>query len=149
MELSPSAGIQHLKRAILRRRLLTPSRRYFVLGTLGAAVAAVSGFVAYHPKTWVTVGAVEAIPSASFSAFEQGEQSVFLRKTSDGDVEALSQRCTHLGCRVSWNAAENEFRCPCHRGVFDRTGTPISGPPKRPLDRFETRIEGGTVQVFL
>jgi succinate dehydrogenase/fumarate reductase iron-sulfur protein len=149
MELSPSAGIQHLKRALLHRRVLSPSRRYFAFTAVGAAVAAVTGFVAYRPKMWVDAGPLDAISSETFSAFQQGERNAFLRRTADGGIEALSQRCSHQGCRVQWNESENEFHCPCHRGIFDQTGTPISGPPNRPLDRYETRIESGSVQVCL
>jgi Rieske Fe-S protein len=109
----------------------------------------VAGFVTYRPKIWLTVGTLQSMPEDGFAAFQQGERTAFLRKTSDGGIEALSQRCSHQGCLVTWNAAENEFRCPCHRGAFDRTGTPIAGPPKRPLERYETRTENGSVQVFL
>jgi succinate dehydrogenase/fumarate reductase iron-sulfur protein len=149
MGLSPSAGIQHLKRAILRRRILTPSRRIFAFGALGAAVASVTGFVAYRPKVWLNVGTLESIPSDTVIAFQEGERNAFIRKTPDGEVVALSQRCSHQGCVLNWNAAQNEFLCPCHRGVFDRTGTPLSGPPRRPLERFETKVESVAVEVFL
>lgn len=149
MGLSPSTGIQHLKRAILRRRVLTPSRRYFAFASLGVAVAAVARFVAYHPKTWVSAGSLSSIPSDDFVGFLHGDHQVFLRKTDDGTVEAISRQCTHQGCPVEWNAAEREFHCPCHDGLFDKTGTPISGPPQRPLPRYETRVESGQVQILL
>ncbi len=30
--------------------------------------------------------------------------------------------CTHLGCVVPWNVAENKFKCPCHGSQYDETG---------------------------
>jgi cytochrome b6-f complex iron-sulfur subunit len=36
--------------------------------------------------------------------------------------------CTHLGCVVPWNAAENKFKCPCHGSQYDSTGKVVRGP---------------------
>ena len=44
------------------------------------------------------------------------------------------------------NAAKR-FVCPCHGGVYDFEGKVAGGPPVRPLDRFETRIRNGQVQI--
>jgi Rieske Fe-S protein len=74
-------------------------------------------------------------------------QVVFLVKTSDTEVMALSSTCTHLGCRVSWNADDQVLKCPCHGGVFDRTGAVKSGPPPAPLARLGTRLEGDQIMV--
>ncbi|MFM6201384.1 MAG: cytochrome b6-f complex iron-sulfur subunit, partial [Dolichospermum sp.] len=30
--------------------------------------------------------------------------------------------CTHLGCVVPWNVAENKFKCPCHGSQYDSSG---------------------------
>jgi Rieske Fe-S protein len=76
-------------------------------------------------------------------------QVVFLVKTGASQVTALSSTCTHLGCRVSWNASEQVLKCPCHGGVFDRTGAVKAGPPPAPLARIETRLEGDQVLVQL
>jgi Rieske Fe-S protein len=35
-------------------------------------------------------------------------------RDESGAVHALSARCTHLGCIVSWNGAERTWDCPCH-----------------------------------
>jgi Rieske Fe-S protein len=76
-------------------------------------------------------------------------QVVFLVKTGASQVTALSSTCTHLGCRVSWNASEQVLKCPCHGGVFDRTGAVKAGPPPAPLGTIETRLEGNQVLVQL
>lgn len=76
-------------------------------------------------------------------------QVVFLVKTGDTEVTALSSTCTHLGCRVSWDATEQTLKCPCHGGVFDRTGAVTAGPPPAPLATLATRLEGDQVLVQL
>jgi Rieske Fe-S protein len=76
-------------------------------------------------------------------------QVVFLIKTGDAKVTALSSTCTHLGCRVSWDAAAQVLKCPCHGGVFDRAGAVKAGPPPIPLPTIQTRIEGTQVLVQL
>ncbi len=75
-------------------------------------------------------------------------QVVFLVKTG-AEVTALSSTCTHLGCRVSWNASDKTLKCPCHGGVFDQTGAVKDGPPPAPLARHATRVEGEQVLVQL
>jgi Rieske Fe-S protein len=76
-------------------------------------------------------------------------QVVFLVKTGDSSVTALSSTCTHLGCRVSWNAEQQVLKCPCHGGVFDRTGEVKAGPPPAPLAKLPTKLEGEQVLVQL
>ena len=55
--------------------------------------------------------------------YETRKQSiVFIDREGDG-YRALSATCSHLGCRVNWDAADKQFMCPCHGGVYDRDGT--------------------------
>jgi arsenite oxidase small subunit len=37
----------------------------------------------------------------------------------DSDVVAFSTQCTHMGCRVSYDAQSRNFKCPCHFSMFD------------------------------
>ncbi len=41
--------------------------------------------------------------------------------------------CTHLGCVVPWNVAENKFMCPCHGSQYDNTGKVVRGPAPKSL----------------
>ncbi len=75
------------------------------------------------------------------------ELSVYVLTENGQEFTAMSNICTHLGCRVRWIADREQFYCPCHNGVFDKDGGVVSGPPPRPLDRFETRVENG--QIFI
>jgi Rieske Fe-S protein len=76
-------------------------------------------------------------------------QVVFLVKTGEAQVTALSSVCTHLGCRVSWDAEKELLLCPCHGGAFDRAGTVKDGPPPAPLATVPVRIDGDRIQVQL
>lgn len=75
------------------------------------------------------------------------ELTVYVRTDNGRDFVAMSNICTHLGCRVRWIAKQGQFFCPCHNGVFDKDGKVLSGPPPRPLDRYETRVENGQLMI--
>jgi len=75
------------------------------------------------------------------------EFSVYVLTTNGRDFVAMSNICTHLGCRVRWVADKDGFFCPCHNGVFAKDGSVVSGPPPRPLDRFESKVEDGILFV--
>jgi quinol---cytochrome c reductase iron-sulfur subunit, bacillus type len=84
---------------------------------------------------------------------EAGKTTAFVRQGSKKYGEspksyvAISTRCAHLGCPVNFVEAAGSFVCPCHGGVYDFDGKVIGGPPVRPLDRFQTRVEKGQVQL--
>ena len=62
--------------------------------------------------------------------------------TDDGhDYVALSNICTHLGCRVRWVSDQGQFSCPYHNAICAKDGSVISGPPPRPIDRYEVNVE--------
>ena len=70
--------------------------------------------------------------------------------TDDGvTFSVFSAACTHLGCPVRWDNAEQSFLCPCHNGGFARDGAVAKGPPPRPLDKLEHKVEAGILYVRL
>jgi menaquinol-cytochrome c reductase iron-sulfur subunit len=133
----------------------------FVLGAIIQAALALPA-LAYllipgRKKTgdaWTDAGSVAALPTdqpveltvqrerqdAWKSSME--ELTVWAVKKGDSEVVAYSSQCTHLGCAYHWAAQEQHFVCPCHESVFDKDGAVISGVAPRPLDRFQTRVEG-------
>lgn len=75
------------------------------------------------------------------------EVSVYVLTENVRDYIAMSNVCTHLGCRIRWITEQNKFFCPCHNGIFDKEGNVVSGPPPRPLDRYKVKVEND--QLFI
>jgi len=110
-------------------------------------------------ETWLPLGAASKVPLDSPTLFKatvkrttgwivNEEQIAAFVLTEDGrEFIAMSNICTHLGCRVRWIAERQQFLSPCHNGVFDKYGNVVSGPPPRPLDRYPVKEENG--QLFI
>ncbi|OGW67266.1 MAG: hypothetical protein A3H49_12365 [Nitrospirae bacterium RIFCSPLOWO2_02_FULL_62_14] len=94
----------------------------------------------------VLIGAESRIQPGEALSMDFGGHKILVLQTDQG-VAAFSRRCTDLGCLVSWNRERQQFLCPCHRGVYDKNGTNIAGPPPRPLDRFEVIRRGEQLYV--
>jgi Rieske Fe-S protein len=115
-------------------------------------------------ETWQAVGAPDDFVAETYKPVittlvegigEAGKTTVYVRKgvpeepfnEEPGSFIAISTRCAHLGCPVRFVEAAGNFICPCHGGVYDFEGKVIGGPPVRPLDRFQTRVENNQVQI--
>jgi len=147
----PSAG----RRAFLKWSTGVSAFGAAVLAGIPVVRAFVSpAFKRPTPETWIKLGDVETfdldIPTkVDFveTVTDAWVESRALRSvwvyTEDGEkFTVYSGRCTHLGCGFGFDKAKQEFRCPCHEGVFDlKTGAVLAGPPPRALDRLETKIE--------
>ena len=103
---------------------------------LGAATDLTDTPKAYTFQTMRTEGFMKQQVNASAYAFIE-----------NGQPRAISNTCTHLGCPAGWNAEKNEFHCPCHGGVYDKTGKNIGGPPPSPLPSFDAKIENGEIYI--
>jgi menaquinol-cytochrome c reductase iron-sulfur subunit len=110
-------------------------------------------------ESWIRLGAISKVELDSPTLFKttletqtgwistQEEISAYVLTENGQDFQVLSNVCTHLGCRVRWIADDSRFHCPCHNGVFAKDGTVVSGPPPRPLDRFENKVENGILYI--
>lgn len=58
-----------------------------------------------------------------------------VHRDEDGHLQAVSATCTHLGCLVAFNRAEQAWECPCHGSRFAPDGHILQGPAVRPLDK--------------
>ncbi|UCD99088.1 MAG: ubiquinol-cytochrome c reductase iron-sulfur subunit [Chloroflexota bacterium] len=77
------------------------------------------------------------------------EISVYVLTEDGREYIALSNICTHLGCRVRWITDQGQYFCPCHNAAFDKTGEVVAGPPPSPLDRYETKVEEDQLYILL
>jgi len=151
------------------------SRRNFLAIATGAiggligivmAIPAVAYIIgpALQKKTsenWVRLGPTSKVELGNPSLFKatvqsqtgwivtEDEVSVYILTEDGREYIALSNICTHLGCRVRWIADQNQYFCPCHNAIFDKTGLVLSGPPPKPLDRYETKVEDDQLYILL
>ncbi len=73
---------------------------------------------------------------AGDSAIVEAEGETFAAwRAPDGELFAVSNVCTHVGCKVHWNSVETTWDCPCHGSRFRPDGTVVEGPAIRPLKR--------------
>lgn len=90
--------------------------------------------------------------SLAFST-PQGEQYLLTRSEGlPASFKAFSNRCPHLGCKVDWQSDKERFYCPCHAGVFNKDGVPISGPPAKAgqnLKRCDILVEGKSIYAMI
>jgi len=61
---------------------------------------------------------------------------------------AVSQRCTHQGTTINWQASQDRFRCPAHGSIFSSAGTVINGPASISLRQYNTLLTGTELRVF-
>src|SRR5688500_8261045 len=111
-----------------------PERRKFlsrvitsIHAVIGGAIAVIMGGAIVSPvfgrreETWLPAGNLADLPDnrptpvtirvAREDGYNQviDRRTVFLVKTGESQVTALDSTCTHLGCRVSWDAESQEI----------------------------------------
>ncbi len=67
----------------------------------------------------------------------------------DGTFYAFDDTCTHMACSLAGgDLEETTVICPCHGSEFDVTsGAVLQGPAREPVETYETRVEGGSLEV--
>ena len=65
----------------------------------------------------------------------------------NGEIIAIAEKCTHLGCRVPFCDSSGQFECPCHGSVFNRAGQFRAGPAPRGMDRYPVEVESGLLVI--
>lgn len=127
-------------------RYLALASGAFAVGNVGVAAWASGREVPVgEPTRIVALDDVEVGGTYLFRYPHDDEPAILLR-TGEDEVVAFSQKCTHLGCVVYYEAEHDVLECPCHEGFFDaRTGGVVAGPPERPLPRIITEIRDGEI----
>lgn len=110
-------------------------------------------------QDWIRLGSTSKVELGTPTLFKvkvqrqtgwienEEEISVYVLTDNGRDYIGMSNICTHLGCRVRWITDQEQFFCPCHNAVFGKQGEVITGPPPRPLDRYEIKVEDN--QLFI
>jgi cytochrome b6-f complex iron-sulfur subunit len=94
------------------------------------------GFL-YRPeaRTWLTEYPATALPKA---------EGIYAEPILNGmriGLNALYQKCPHLGCRVPDCKSSQWFECPCHGSQYNRVGEKKGGPAPRGMDRFGITVD--------
>lgn len=136
------------------------SRRTFLNYLLGGGVILWLGSVLYPVARYlvpprdagpdvnnVDVAGLDELTPNSYKMFRFGSRPGILVRVPDGSFRALSARCTHLDCTVQYREDTGQIWCACHNGIYDLEGRNVSGPPPRPLERFEVVVKDERVFV--
>jgi len=136
------------------------SRRHFLDLLLGASILGWLASIAYPviryltplPQTGptgptrLTRDEASKLEQNKFVIVPVSGQRVIVFQSQD-QLFALSAKCTHEGCTVTFQPAQSGIWCPCHDGRFDLSGRVVSGPPPRPLTKYfaQRQPDGGIV----
>ena len=147
----------HDRRSLLAR-LVTAG-----VGVIGAGLAGLVGVVAAprirRPETrWRTALSLFDLPADRPASaviadrvadgwYESRSQTVVYIDRDGEGYRALLSTCSHLGCKVNWDDGSKQIRCPCHGGDYDREGRVLAGPPPRPLERLQVRVNSQTSEI--
>src|SRR5689334_4938595 len=145
----------------------SPTRRRFQIGAIYGMMGAISAALglpalayllipgkARKKEEWIEVGDITRLsPGVPVElTFRRNrvdgwkviseKSTAWVVKTAENQVTAFGPQCTHLGCAYHWEQDKHEFLCPCHTSLFTIDGKVASGPAPRPLDRYQTKLQG-------
>ena len=114
------------------------------LSDIQASIVQNDGFF-YVPegRAWVTAYPQDSYPKAEKSG-------VYLQPVLNGmknGINALYQKCPHLGCRVPQCITSQWFECPCHGSQYNQVGEKKGGPAPRGMDRFGVAVDADIVTI--
>jgi cytochrome b6-f complex iron-sulfur subunit len=101
--------------------------------------------------SWQVVAASADVPAGVMHPFDVGSAVGFVRRVN-GQPEAISEVCTHQGCRLWFDRPLDQLRCPCHSTSFSPTGQLLSHLLRiapDPLPRLDVRERDGSIEVFV
>jgi len=113
-----------------------------------------------NKQEWISLGSISKVEIGVPTLFKakvkrqvgwnttEEELSIYIVTENGRDFIALSNICTHLGCRVRWIKDKEQFICPCHNGVFDKNGNAVSGPPPKSLNQYQVKVENDQLYVM-
>jgi len=134
------------------------SRRQFLNRILSGGAAILTVYVIYpvvrflnpppvplNAQSRVLAATTDELKPNSAKFFRFLDKPAVLVRLPDGSYEALSAKCTHLGCTVSFEQAKDFFYCNCHGSEFSINGKVIRGPAQLPLQQYAVSISGNNI----
>jgi len=97
----------------------------------------------------VEAGTISEFPPSSSKIIRFGRKPVIVSRQRNGKFSALAATCTHLDCTVQFKADTEQIWCACHNGFYDMAGKNISGPPPKPLDRYNVVVKDNKVIITM
>lgn len=99
-------------------------------------------------KTFTSAARLDEVPDGAKKVVTLGGVPVLLCHT-EGRIFAVRNECSHaystLDCgrmKYGW------ISCPVHGARFDlETGEPLNPPATQPIETFEVRVAGDTIEV--
>ncbi len=94
---------------------------------------------------FVVAGAVADLEKAGY--LQTKEVAVSKDPANPKKLIAVSPKCTHAGCDVTWIPGEKKYNCPCHDSQFAADGKVLKGPATKDLAIYPAKIVGTQVLV--
>lgn len=129
---------------------MTADRQLSSSGRTAGPTDSPAGDMVPSQGSWQPVASSADVADTAMHPFEHGPLVGFVRRV-DGRPEAVSGICTHQGCRLWFDQADDRLRCPCHSTSFSPTGQVRSHQLRStpaPLPQLDVRERNGTIEVF-
>jgi len=68
-------------------------------------------------------------------------------RTGTDNYKALSRKCTHQGCDVTYSYANGNIPCPCHGSLYTTSGVVINGPAMNNLQSYSVVKNGDILTI--
>ena len=99
---------------------------------------------------FVKVAKLADVPEGTVRVRRVGDREIALCNV-DGEIYAIDNVCTHDEGSLDQGELDGcEVECPRHGARFDvRNGKAVEGPAILPVDTFDVRVEGDSIEVGL
>lgn len=120
-------------------------------GPSPAPVAGNAAVLMPDAGTWRPVAAVTQLPAGHAMAVSTNSVDAVIINDG-GAISAVSGICTHLGCKLQPDDANQKLNCPCHQTAFGWTGKVLyyrlkTAPANLP--QIPSRVNEGQIELFV
>lgn len=135
-----------------RRSLLTWLLGLWGTGVSGAVLYPVARYLAppdlpEAATQSVSAGSAQSLAPNSSRVVPFGARPAIVVRTAAGDLRAFSATCTHLDCTVQYRPDLQRIWCACHNGEYDLNGRNVAGPPPRPLEAYDVKVQNDELVI--